>query len=67
MRADIRSGSRRNVLFGDVDGVQIIGLSDSRCFDSSPMYGPEAMHWAYIRGGSHGRFSLKVRHEMLVG
>lgn len=42
-----------NVFFGNVHGVQPIGLKASQYLDSSPSNGPEAMTWADIRGASH--------------
>ena len=66
MRSYIRGGCELDVLFGDFDGLRIMGLRVSRTFDFSPLYGPEAMIWAYIRDGSHRILSLKVRHEMIM-
>ena len=63
----VRGRSDWVILFGDLDGVRIIGLRDSRFLGLSPLRGPEAMIWACIRGGGHWIFSLKVSHEILVG
>lgn len=59
MREYVRGSSDWVILFGDVDGVQTIGLMGSRYLGLSPLHGPEAVIWACIQGGSHWNFSLR--------
>ncbi len=50
LRAYIRSWSDWDISSGNVDEVQIIGLRAFEYLDLSPMYGPEAVIQAHIRG-----------------